>query len=144
MSEDISESLEEPPPPAYLDDLVRRTRPVIRTDQTPEDHEGTLYFVAKRDPYSESFSARPQIEEEAENLRHLDDLHFFHKYEREGAFMPKLYEIVRSVPARYKEKNLAVEVVIERSKIVRINGHYRATARIYEITDEDGSTEKIL
>ena len=116
---------------------MQNIRPLVRVEQSPEDPDGSLYFVAKGNPYAHPFTYSPHLEEEATNLEYLEEVSFFHEYDKEGRFAPKLDEIARSIPKKYRHKELAVEVVMEIGKIMRVNGFYKSPVRIYEILSAD-------
>lgn len=132
---EISDDPDEPPPNSQLEAIIENVRPMVRVGQTVDDHEGTLQFVAKKDPYKESFFYGCIFEEEVNGARYLEEIHFFHEYEKEGVLKPKLHEIARSIPERYKDKELGVEMVMEMKRIYRVNGYYKIPAKIYEIEE---------
>ena len=130
-----SDNTEEPPPNNNLESILERIKPVVRVEQTPDNPDGKLFFVEKRNPYTDSFLYEPELKDEATNLVYLDDINFFHTYEKENVFKPSLAEIARSIPKEYYGKNICVEAIIEMSAIKRVNGYYRGLARLYEINE---------
>ena len=131
------EEVTEEPPPTYIDRFLEKIEPVYRFEQTPDNQDGELFYIENGFNHKvDSFTWNPVKKNAAEDLEYLMDHTFFHKYNVKSdaeikSFKPTLYEVIRNLSEGTLNKVSAIEVVLERADINRVNGHYRGRARLY-------------
>ncbi len=139
----MDETEEPPPTEVGLEKVLDTIEPLLRKDQTPYDQQGNLYILKKDEPYNRDLNSPPEIVSAAPELEKVTEFYFFHEYEREGRFAPRLHEIVKNLPEHIdREKKAYIEVVFDMNEITRINGHYRGKAILYREAEHSEDAEE--
>ena len=132
------EEVIEEPPPRYIEAFLEKIEPIYRFDCTPENPEGNLFYIENSlNHMVDSFTWNPVKKKVANDLEYLTDHTFFHKYVNNSdneirTFKPTLYEVIKNLSEDTLNKTSAVEVILEREDITRVNGHYRGRAKLYK------------